>query len=465
MEFEVSYSLDNEQQFWDELDDIVSTQCATHELIDNSLRAYLAFTTKFRDEYLNSDAALEHCSSKVLQAPLFTSNQEYVRRQLVYGLLQEDDAPTLHIIAAFLLLDGRAHVEVFEMMREEGIFPRLIELIKAPAPREDAALHEMLLELAYEMSRIQRLSWQDLMSVDDGLVLFLFQIIEELSYDVNDSYHYPVIRFLLVLNEQYMVHSTADMPLARTLPNRVLKALATHGHQYKTFGENIILLLNRESETSQQLLILKLLYLLFSSHTTAEYFYTNDLHVLIDVILRNLVDLPPDDAPIANGIGVTAAHDSSASNGNRTTPVAALRHTYLRVLHPLLANSQVHRPGSHYKRDETIRLLHALGGEGGTGIHFAPADPTTVRLVQRCLSVGWLRDEEHEPCHGDMSRKGSMAGSEIGDGRGEREVAQRMLGMNVHGAGESALSFVEVAGQTEKPGILTPRRGGDRAHG
>jgi hypothetical protein len=65
MEFEVSYSLDSEQQFWDgktvdfltstqrlmsyiELEDIVSRQGATHELIDNALRAYLHFTTNFK---------------------------------------------------------------------------------------------------------------------------------------------------------------------------------------------------------------------------------------------------------------------------------------------------------------------------------------------------------------------------------------------------------------------------------
>ena len=43
-----------------------------------------------------------------------------------------------------------------------------------------------------------------------------------------------------------------------------------------------------------QLLILKLLYLLFSTNGTSEYFYTNDLCVLVDVFLRELVDLDED---------------------------------------------------------------------------------------------------------------------------------------------------------------------------
>ena len=33
--------------------------------------------------------------------------------------------------------------------------------------------------------------------VDDAFVAYLFQIIEELSDDVNDPYHYPVIRVLV----------------------------------------------------------------------------------------------------------------------------------------------------------------------------------------------------------------------------------------------------------------------------
>lgn len=40
------------------------------------------------------------------------------------------------------------------------------------------------------------------------------------------------------------------------------------------------------------LLILKILYLLFSTSSTAEYFYTNDLRVLVDVFIRELLDLP-----------------------------------------------------------------------------------------------------------------------------------------------------------------------------
>ena len=158
MEFEVSYTLDDEQQFWDgtvhvpscayrgrhhhplsplrpgrprdltrechpagsnyyltdkallaELDDILSVRCKSPGLIDQALRAFLRFTSTYRgtimpsrpsqgwctdegrgflEEYLGSEFELTRCSCKLLDSSLFRDNEDYVRRQIVYGLLQ-----------------------------------------------------------------------------------------------------------------------------------------------------------------------------------------------------------------------------------------------------------------------------------------------------------------------------------------------------------------------------------------
>ncbi|KAH7369906.1 hypothetical protein BKA65DRAFT_589356 [Rhexocercosporidium sp. MPI-PUGE-AT-0058] len=409
---EFEYSLENEQQFWDELEDIVSATCPSHQLIDNALRSFLHFTTNFKDEYLSSDYDFARCLQKLLQSEIFENNKEYVRTQIVYSLLQEDEPATLFVIASFLLFDGRQDEATFEMMTTEGCFPRLLDLIKM-GKRDDARLHRMLLELLYEMSRCQPLSMLELAQVDDEFIIMLFQIIEELSDDVDDPYHYPVIRVLLVLNEQWMVASTrspneSDPPSA-TPTNRVIKILSTHGSSYMTFGENIILLLNRETETSLQLLILKLLYLLFTTRATHEYFYTNDLRVLLDVIIRNLLDLPNE--------------------------LVSLRHTYLRVMYPLLAHTQLNQP-PHYKHDEIIKVLSILGGSANA--HWEPADETTVRLVDRVAKVPWLRDD---------------------DVVSEGEVARKLLGISLSPTQTaSTVSVVDVAGVMEKPGVQTPSR-------
>ncbi len=179
-----------------ELDDIVSAKCPSHELIDNSLRSYLHFTSNFKDQYLDTEYDIARCTQKLLQCDLFEANRDYVRIQIVYSLMQEDDAATLHVIANFLLFDGRQNEATFELMNREGCFPRLLDLIKR-GRQDDSRLHRLLLELLYEMSRMNRLSVEDLGRVDDDFCTCLFQIIEELSDDVDDPYHYPVIRVLV----------------------------------------------------------------------------------------------------------------------------------------------------------------------------------------------------------------------------------------------------------------------------
>jgi hypothetical protein len=47
-----------------------------------------------------------------------------------------------------------------------------------------------------------------------------------------------------------------------------------------------------------QLLVLKILYLLFTTKGCAEYFYTNDLCVLVDVFLREILNLDEDNESV-----------------------------------------------------------------------------------------------------------------------------------------------------------------------
>ncbi|MCJ1307780.1 hypothetical protein MMC25_001428 [Agyrium rufum] len=400
---------------------------------------------------------------------------------------QEDSAETLLLVTSFLLLDGRNNEGTLEMMNEEGSFPRLLELVQS-MKEGDPVTHRMLLELLYEMSRIQRIKVEDLVHVEVDFVTYLLQIIEGLSDDAHDPYHYPVIRVLLVLNEQYMVSAHQPTPTSRTtdtIQNLVIQILSSHGPGFRTFGENIILLLNRESETSLQLLILKLLYLLFTTPLTYEYFYTNDLRVLVDVMIRNLLDLP-----------------QSATS---------LRHTYLRVLYPLLANTQLRYPETHYKRDELRKVLYLIGGPdesegdsagliGETGNdgaahyglsdaglrHFGEIDATTKRLVKRCRGVEWLKDPEDEV--GPTSRQpalsaidtqtsppsSSAAENENGEaGKNtdspldsattspqRKKSMGKYLTIGIHdSAAQSSVSVLEVAAQTEKPGVQTPSLG------
>lgn len=474
----------SEAQFWAELHDIVSPDLSTstaslsssfssstssledHEQIDDALRKYLEFTSRWKNTYLHTEYDIARCCWKLLDSELFKKNEDYVRRQILYCLLQDDEPATLHLVAAVLLFDGRANEVTFEVMQAEGTFQRLVELVRRGSESgdgdqegDDGSLRRLLLELLFEMSRIQKLSREDLRVVDDEFILYLFQLIEELSADAEDPYHYPIIRVLLVLNEQYMcIANPASSPDGETEPqgmtNRILKLLSLHGPIYRTFGENLILLLNRETELGPQLLILKLLYLLFTTPSTYEYFYTNDLNVLVDVIIRNLLDLDE-------------SHDSDLApdrDGQR-----ALRHTYLRVLCPLLKNTQLTHEGQNYKREEVRRLLYLLIDR--TSAHFAPVDETVIRLVIRIKQIEWIRDEGDEDVMAEaIEEKLKEAASSVGtngsasSNGGDEVVAKKLLGMSLTEAAESSLSVsvtdvtAKVVKAKPKPSVPVPRR-------
>ena len=178
------------------LDGVVSRQCPTHELIDDALREWLHLAAKFRDQFLDSEDDITTCTHKLLASDLFGGNRDYVRTQIIYSLLQEDEAGPLHVISSFLLLDGRAEEATFRRMIDEACFPRLVELINGRRD-DDPRLHRLLLQLVYEMSRMERLRTEDLLHVDDAFVSYLFQVIESAQDDVDDPYHYPVIRVLV----------------------------------------------------------------------------------------------------------------------------------------------------------------------------------------------------------------------------------------------------------------------------
>lgn len=115
---------------------------------------------------------------------------------MVGRLRKETSNPKLRLIANILLFDGRQNQKTFELMQEEGLFPRLMDMVLGKRD-EDRILWGVVLDLLYEMSRIQRLRREDLETIGDEFIGYLFQIVEEDPDDSNDPYHYPIIRMLV----------------------------------------------------------------------------------------------------------------------------------------------------------------------------------------------------------------------------------------------------------------------------
>lgn len=142
--------------------------------------------------------------------------------------------------------------------------------------------------------------------------------------------------------------------------NIVFKTLVQHKDKYRAFGENIVFLLNRSPDNNLQLMVLKLLYLIFTTPATYEYLYLNDLKVIVDVFIRELYNLPVEEENLI--------------------------HTYLRVLHPLLLHTELRN--EKYKREEIVGLLEGMSDDADRSCVII--GETTQRLAYRCLFVDWL---------------------------------------------------------------------------
>lgn len=180
-----------------ELETCMVQPCETHESIDDALREWLDIAARLQESREFKQDDVLRCAQALRTSAIFQNNTYYVQTQLIHSLLQEDGTETLHIISMLLLLDGHFDGGLFSRMIREACFPRLLELIRTHETDPDTRLHRLLLQLAYEMSRIERLKREELALVDDDFIHSLFRIIEGVSNDANDPYHYPTIRVLV----------------------------------------------------------------------------------------------------------------------------------------------------------------------------------------------------------------------------------------------------------------------------
>ncbi|TCD59853.1 hypothetical protein EIP91_011289, partial [Steccherinum ochraceum] len=397
------YIIETAQQFWSELEETIHIppDC-TLQRLDLALKSYVTLCSSYHELFLQSPMQIEHSSDLLLSSELFTFHSERMSDLLLEDARTTTDPHVQLIVYTILLAYGRRNANFLRShKRWQPIIPLLMDHVRLEYDPDvedmytgvttggntsvssgsgsagrvglavpiETKLRSLSLKMLYEILRVQKLSLADLQLFDDGFLDHLFDLVEQTRGNTDDSFNYAVIKFIVALNEQFMLASLPDTP--RTdgaaddskrpeADNRVLRVLMSRLGSSVTFGENMIFMLNRANRTPEdrvmQLLVLKILYLLFTTKGTSEYFYTNDLCVLVDVFLREIVDLDETNE--------------------------SLRHTYLRIIH----------------------VLESLIGNA----KFRDINPTTKRLVQRCLGGDWcIQYRQDSLKDGDSSRTDS----------------------------------------------------------
>ncbi|KAL1918478.1 uncharacterized protein VTP21DRAFT_3138 [Calcarisporiella thermophila] len=361
--------------FFSELDDILKQPCNENNIqrvVDQSVDCAVAA----HDQFLQLPHELAECCYHFLDSPLCLHHKELMMKQISQRALESENSRELWVMYHILIHAGLEDPQVFRWMKAQGYLSRLhYQALNL----QETRLQLPVIQLLYEVCRVHRLTRSELEMMNQHFIVYLLEIVEHTRNDEMEELNFSVTKLLLALNEQYMLFQASSVASENEDEeeeiNPILDVLAARPGRYKTFSESLVFLLNRASgeDPSLQVLILKLLYLLFTTPDTYDYFYTNDLHVLVDVVIR-------------------ALHDLSAEAEN-------LRSTYLRVLGPLLANTPLRNLS--YKREEIRRLLDDLVSPGKN--YGGIVSATTQRLVERvrnALDVSGRR----------ISPSGSMVG-------------------------------------------------------
>ncbi|KAI0329754.1 hypothetical protein GY45DRAFT_1279051 [Cubamyces sp. BRFM 1775] len=418
--FGIVYIIETAQQFWSELEEIlhIPEDCTLSKL-DATLRRYISFCAAYHEQYLQSPLQLDYACDMLLNSELFAFHSERMSELLADDAQTNTDPHYEMILYSVMLSYGRRKPSFLRSQKRwQTLLPLLMDHVRwdvdpnvddgfygtvsgpssgvnrgLGAPIE-AKLRSLSVKLLYEVCRIQKMSLQDLKLFDDSFIDYLFDLVEQTRNVQDETFNYSVIKLIVALNEQFMVaclqpHTPNTQPgfaqqqdssRRPEATNRVLRVLMSRAGSSPTFGENLIFMLNRADRTPEdlcmQLLILKLLYLLFTTKGMSEFFYTNDLCVLVDVFLREIGDIDEDNE--------------------------SLRHTYLRVLHPLLTKTQLR--DMPYKRPQIVRTLESLIENES----IRDVDPTTKRLVTRCLSGDWCVQFRTSAAPNAEQRKFSM---------------------------------------------------------
>lgn len=190
---------------------------------------------------------------------------------------------------------------------------------------------------------------------------------------------YEEFKLLLLINEQYMMKSMS----CKLQNNRVFDGLLTK-RKDSVFGicgfTNLLVYhLNREESHIIKILMLKFLYLIFTSSYSSKLPYLNDLKILVDIIIRELNDL-----------------DYSFGDGKLENSILAL--TYLKVLFPLLKFSQLSEITTSYKSADLVDMLRnvAVNCDGGSASDDQSLDgvlqsTSIVKMALKCLSIPCVR--------------------------------------------------------------------------
>ncbi|KAH3683672.1 hypothetical protein WICPIJ_005356 [Wickerhamomyces pijperi] len=352
------------------------------QVVNTKLVAYLKIVADHINIYVNDDQDLYRCGLSLVNSEIYENNKVFCLAKSLSILSISDELISTdfkYFISYVILLDCKNDASVLDILEDyhgfviiatnvRSIFHNLALLSRDDLGESKGSTISCLknsatvqLDILFQMCKFLSLKTEDLAVIDEFFVNYIFESLI-VAYNEEDIFNSAKFKIILALNEQFMVLTRENKAFA----NVVFQSLKNHRHTARNFNECLLVYFNRESDRCLQIMISKLLYLIFTDAITSDLFYHNDLNVLVDVVLRELTDMSEDE---------------------ETT-----RTTFLRILHIILNTKQI--TSTKYRKNELRALLLFLSGQCSS---FWEVSDQTKRLALKCLAISWLAEETPPP--------------------------------------------------------------------
>ncbi|KAH3902675.1 Ldb17p SCDLUD_000258 [Saccharomycodes ludwigii] len=389
---------DRNIDFWNGLLDLTGVE-SKNKPINTILVSYLTTCSEGRNKkFLSSKADLDKSALLLVESDRFKENKGFCISKMLSLLAIDFVDTSLKNYISFILLceislnpsslDTLCEYQGFTVLYN-NIYSHFAYLSKygensSKTSVEDSDLNEIEYEIMDEFRKVSILEMDllfeifkyckntitELQLIDDFFVYFLMSTI--ISDTTEDTFNNTKFKLLLGINEQYIMFG-----YKYEIENKVFKFLMNTSVS-QSFVELLLLKFNRIThDRTLQIMICKIIHLVLTStpEIAKDFFYLNDLKVLVDVLIRELNNISEDEE--------------------------AIRNTFLRVLYPLLKFTEI--ANEQYRKCDLINLLTYLSKSTTLASSSSPCDSTkelselTAHLAQKCLTdIPWLKEENSD---------------------------------------------------------------------
>lgn len=398
-------------EFWDKMSQLLEVNYADESEVNTALVSYIKIAADHYTTIIQTEQDLYRVGLLLVDSRMFEMKSDFCLRKLLSLLSIDLLELNLKLVISYVLLyKCKTDLNAVDMLLDNQGFTVFYNNIysnfaflnkygeesmivdKKGSSESDIEILEtiqhstaIMIEIFYQIFRHSKCQVSNLQMIDDFFIYFLMNTVR--SDTIEDMLNNVKFRLLLALNEQYMIFS-CDFDIE----NKVYEFLLNHAVS-KDFIGLLLLKFNREKDSSILIMMCKLIYILLTKElqVAREFFYLNDLNVFVDVLLRNLNDISEEQE--------------------------SLRNIYLRVLTPLLMNTELSE--TKYHKDEIREALKYFSYlENFCSRNEVTLEQrTTAKLARKCLrDVKWLEyqpEDNSNPSDSESSRRSSSSLSAI----------------------------------------------------